>query len=123
MISWTIILYFIVTYSISFMFVYATGPFRIFERMRENAEKFSPLIGELFSCMYCFPTWVGIGLSLLNQFVFPQIGFTPFYILFGSVCPWYIILIFNWFVTSGGVYIIECIIKRLLGEVPENGGV
>lgn len=120
--GWIIGLYFIVAYSISFMFVYSTGPFHIFENIRTIANKISPNLGELFSCMYCFPSWVGIVLSVLNQFAFPMVAFTPFYILFGATCPWFIILIFNWFVTSGGVYIMECIIKRLLGEVPEYNG-
>ena len=121
MTGWIIGLYFIVTFSISFMFVYSNGPFHIFEKIREIAERISPTLGELFDCMYCFPSWVGITLSLLNQFVFTSLVFTPFCILFGFTYPWYITLIFNWFVTSGGVYIIDCIIKRILGEVPEYG--
>lgn len=117
--GWIIFLYFIVTFSISFMFVYSTGPFHIFEKIRRGAERISPNLGELFDCMYCFPSWVGIVLSILNQFAFTSIAFTPFCILFGITAPWYIVLAFNWFVTSGGVYIIDCIIKRILGEVPE----
>lgn len=118
--SWIIILYFVVAFSISFMFVYSTGPFHIFDHIRNIAFKISPNLGELFDCMYCFPSWVGIVLSILNQFAFPQIGFTPFYILLGATCPWYVVLVLNWFVTSGVVYIIDSIIKRILGEVPEH---
>lgn len=115
--TWMIILYFFVAYSISFMFVYSTGPFRVFERIRDIAFKLSPNLGELFDCMYCFPSWVGIVLSLLNQFVFTSIAFTPFCILLGAACPWYIIFVLNWFVTSGVVYLTDCIVKRLLNEI------
>ena len=120
MTTWLIILYFIVTFSISFMFVYSNCPFYIFEHIRNIAEKISPNLGQLFDCMYCFPSWVGIILSVINQFAFPSVAFTPFYILLGSTCPWFIVLILNWFVTSGGVYIIDSILKRILGEV-DNG--
>ena len=121
MTGWIIVLYFIVTYSISFMFVYSNGPFHIFDKIRDFAYKLAHTLGELFDCMYCFPSWVGIVLSILNQFVFTTVAFTPFCILFPPTCPWYIVLVFNWFVTSGGVYLIDCIVKRILGEVPENG--
>lgn len=111
-----IILYFIVAYSISFLFVYSMGPFDIVDKFRNTIIKISPKMGEVFDCMYCFPTWVGICLSLINQFLFPSIAFTPFYILIGSIAPWYIILILDTFVTSGTVYIIDSIMKRILGE-------
>lgn len=115
-----IILYFIVAYSISFLFVYSMGPFDIIDKFRNLIIKISPSIGKVFDCMYCFPTWVGIGLSLINQFLLPNIGLTPFYLLMGGITPWFVILILDMLVTSGTVYIIDCITKRLIGEV-DNG--
>lgn len=115
-----ICLYFIVAFSISFLFVYSNGPFGIIDKFRILMEKLSPTFGELFDCMYCFPTWVGLGLSLLNQFAFPYFAFTPFYIMLGGICPWWLIMLLDMFVTSGVVYIIDCILKRILGEVPSN---
>lgn len=109
-----IILYFIVAYSISFMFVQSMGPFHIFDKLRNWLGNKSETLKELFDCMYCFPTWVGLGLSIINQFLLPWIPFTPFYILFGAICPWYVILLLNMFVTSGVVYIMDTIIVRLI---------
>ena len=105
--------YFIIAYSLSFLFVYSTGPFDIIERFRGFIFKLSPSIAKVFDCMYCFPTWVGLGLSLLNQFVITTIAFTPFCILF-STAPWYVILFLDVFVTNGIVYIIDCVTKILL---------
>lgn len=111
------ILYFIVAYSISFMFVYSMGPFHILDKIRIGFDKISPtFLGDLFDCMYCFPCWVGAALSLANQFWFPYITFTPFYILLGGLCPWWAIMILDIFVTSGVVYLIDCIQKRISGE-------
>lgn len=108
-----ICLYFIVAFSISFLFVYSNGPFHIIDKVRHFFAWISPTFDELFDCMYCFPTWVGIGLSLLNQFAFPYIAFTPFVILLGGMAPWWLIMLLDMFVTSGVVYIIDTIIKRL----------
>ncbi len=115
-----LILYFIVAYSISFMFVYSMGPLDIFDRIRQIANNISPYFGALFECMYCFPCWVGIALSILNIFAFPTIFFTPFYTMLHSSIHWIFIVILDMFVTSGGVYIMDSIIKRLLGEI-DNG--
>ena len=80
MIITSIILYFIVAYSISFMFVQSMGPFHIFDKLRNWLGDKSETLKELFDCMYCFPSWVGLGLSAINQFILPQIPFTPSYI-------------------------------------------
>lgn len=111
------ILYFIVAYSVSFLFVYSMGPYDLIEKFRNMIIKLSPAWGKIFDCMYCFPTWVGCGLSLANQFLYPSIAFTPFYTLLGGLCPWYAILILDIFVTNGVVYIIDAIVKRILNEV------
>ena len=92
------------------------GPFDIIDKFRNTVEKISPSIGKVFDCMYCFPTWVGLGLSLINQFIFPAVLFTPFYILLGGLVPWYVIAILDMFVTSGAVYIMDSILKRINGE-------
>lgn len=114
--TWIIVLYFIVAYSISFLFVYSMGPFDIVDKVRTWLSEKSSFFAKLLDCMYCFPTWVGIGLSLINQFLLPQIPFTPFYMLFAGIAPWYIILILDMFVTSGTVYIMDTIINKLLSK-------
>lgn len=116
MVTTLIVLYFIITYSLSFLFVYSMGPFNIIDKIRTWLGNKSSFFAELFDCMYCFPTWIGLGLSLINQFLLPQIPFTPFYLLFSKIAPWYVILFLNVFVTNGMVYIMDTVIKKLLVE-------
>lgn len=111
--TWIIILYFIVAYSISFLFVYSMGPFDMVDKLRNYLGKKSTFFEKLFDCMYCFPTWVGLGLSAINQFLLSFVPFTPFYILFAGIAPWYIILLLDMFATNGVVYILDTIVKRI----------
>lgn len=110
-------LYFIVAYSISFLFVYAEGPFDIIDKLRNVVDKIAPSIGKVFDCMYCFPTWVGLCLSGANQLFLHNVPLTPFFVLLGTTCPWYVIVILDVFVTNGMVYITDCIIKRIINDV------
>ena len=55
----------IIAYAISNHFVYAHGPMHIYDHIRCLADKIHPNLGELFQCMICFPTWVGMILSVL----------------------------------------------------------
>lgn len=96
------------------------GPFDIVEKFRNLVTKISPKLGEVFNCMYCFPSWVGLILSIMNQFWFPYVILTPFYFLTYGMMPWYFTVLADMFITSGGVYLIDCITKKLLGE-KENG--
>ena len=57
------------------------GPKNIFFRLRMWAENIGPNFGLLFRCMLCFPTNLGIVISILNWFLIP-IYFTPFNIIF-----------------------------------------
>jgi hypothetical protein len=55
-----IVLFLLVSYGISNIVVYGS----IFEGMRNFFNKYNPsFLGTLFSCMICFPTWVGFILS------------------------------------------------------------
>lgn len=110
--EWLIIfLYSIVAYGISNMFVYAMGPFHIFKGIRTLARKIHPQLGELFDCMICFPTWVGLILSALNAYFIPEKGFTPFNIVGGM--PWWAIIIFDAAYTSGIVWLINTVQEAL----------
>lgn len=103
-----IVIYSLCAYGISNMVVYANGPFNLFTKLRENANKYLPSnLGELFECMICFPTWVGIGLSVLNILVFPEITFTPFNLIFQDINYWYVIIPFDAFFTSGTIWLIH----------------
>jgi len=77
------------TYGFSVIVTQSIGPFNIFFRLRLFAESVSDNFGMLFKCMTCFPTNLGIILSLLNWFLLPSIGLTPYNIIFEGNHEWY----------------------------------
>lgn len=59
-----ILIFILVTYGISNIVVHGS----IFNEFRDFWKKISPnFFGTLFSCMICFPTWVGFILSFVFQ--------------------------------------------------------
>lgn len=102
-------IYFLIAYGISFAFVESMGPFNLFHHIREWANKIHPTFGELLDCMFCFPSWVGFTLSILNMTLFPMFYFTPMMILFNM--PWYMTLIGDMFATASGVYILNALLE------------
>lgn len=83
--------YILMTYGFSVIVTHGIGPFNIFFRLRLWAEEISDNFGMLFKCMLCFPTNLGIVLSLLNWFLLPNFGLTPFNIIFDAMhWPWYL---------------------------------
>lgn len=112
--SWFIVFVFsIIAYSISNHFVYAHGPFHLYDKIRYVAEKIHPNLGELFSCMICFPTWSGFVLSAANSFLIPTVQLTPFMILLGGMAPWWIIMILDGFFASGISWLINTVQEAL----------
>jgi len=106
--NWIVIFVFsIVSYAISNHFVYAHGPAHIYDKIRDIANKIHSNLGELFSCMICFPTWVGFILSVCNSFFYPMLALTPFMLLLGAVAPWWVIMILDGFFASGIVWLIH----------------
>lgn len=102
-----ILCYCIMVYGISNIVVFGSGPFRIFEYIREIANNIDEHFGQLFSCMMCFPANLGILLSIINWFLIP-IAFTPFNIIFGgTVGLWWLAAIFDGAFTSGIVWLIH----------------
>ena len=78
------------TYGFSVIVTQGIGPFNVFFRVRLWAEEISDNFGMLFKCMLCFPTNLGIVLSLLNWFLLPNFGITPFNVIFdGIYWPWH----------------------------------
>lgn len=77
-----IIVYTIAVYGLSEMVVFGSGPFHIFEKWRNFTENINGHFGELFQCMLCFPTWVGLLFSLINVLFIPM-AFTPACLLLG----------------------------------------
>lgn len=80
-----IIGYIFASYGISEMVIFGRGPWAIFEKWREFSFRISEGFGELFQCMLCFPTWVGLFFSLIDVILLPTFAFTPFSIIFSGI--------------------------------------
>lgn len=106
--NWLIIfLYCIAAYGISNMVVFGSGPFRIFEHIRNITDRISEHFGSLFKCMMCFPANLGWILSLADWFFIKEIAFTPFNILLFGTGLWWLALILDCFFTSGIVWLMH----------------
>lgn len=80
-----ILLVFILTcYGISNEVIYSDGPFNIFIKWRNFTNRINDNFGKLFSCMMCFPFWVGAIISAVDLFLFGGVVFTPYNIIFQS---------------------------------------
>lgn len=76
--------YVFMLYGVSEIVLYGRGPFGICKWWRMYAKTVSDGLGELFGCPLCFGTWLGLGFSVLNMWIFPLHPFTPFNIIFGT---------------------------------------
>lgn len=98
--------YILFAYGLSNMVVYARGPFGIFEWWRGFMHNIDEHLGEMFTCMICFPTWVGI-LSSVVDLLFKSFAFTPFNVILGGFAPWWLIIILDACFTSGTVWLLD----------------
>ena len=101
-----ILCYIIFAYGLSNMVVYSRGPFGIFEWWRGFMHNINDNLGELFTCMICFPTWLGIGISILDIF-FSSFTITPFNVLLDNNAPYWLIVVLDACFTSGIVWLID----------------
>lgn len=90
------LIYSICLFGIGEMFVYFDGPFGIIESFRRFAHWIHPKFGELFTCIFCFSTWSGAIMSMINYFLIP-VPFTPFNIILGDTGLWYVIMALDMF--------------------------
>lgn len=102
-----IFLYIIMAYGFSNMIVYGSGPFRIFEHIRNTSNNISEHFGSMFSCMMCFPANIGWIISVIDWFLLPSIAITPFNIFLLGTNLWWVALIADCCFTSGAVWIIH----------------
>lgn len=102
-----ILCYSIMVYGMCNIIVFGSGPFKIFEWIRYWSNEIGEHFGQLFSCMMCLPTNIGVILSIINWFLIP-VAFTPFNILFGGMTGlWWLAAIFDGAFTSGVVWLIH----------------
>ena len=88
-----IFIYCIAAYGFSNMVIFGSGPFKLFEKIREWSHYVSEHFSSLFNCMMCLPANVGWIASLINWFLIPQIAITPFNVvlllaLYGLFIMW-----------------------------------
>ena len=102
-----IVLYIFAVYGFSNMMVFGSGPFRIFEHIRNISNNINPHFGTLFSCMMCFPANVGLFTSLLDWFLLSNISITPFNMILYGTNLWWLAIILDCCLTSGCVWIIH----------------
>lgn len=102
-----IFVYCIAVYGLSNMIVFGSGPFKIFEKIREWSEYISEHFSTLFKCMMCLPANIGWITSLINWFLIPTIQITPFNILLFGTNLWWVALIGDCCFTTGIVWIIH----------------
>lgn len=102
-----IFLYCISAYGLSNMMVFGSGPFRIFEHIRNISTNISSHFGSMFSCMMCFPANVGIVVSAIDWFLIKNFALTPFNILLLGTNLWWVVLLADCCFTSGIVWIIH----------------
>lgn len=103
----TFISYIFLCYGLSNLVVFSNGPFHIFEKWREISHNIGEQFGELFTCMMCFSTWVGLALSLINSLLLPSVAFTPFNIILGTVAPFWFIMILDMGFSSAVVWLLH----------------
>lgn len=114
----TFISYILVSYGISNLIVYSNGPFHVFEHWRNFTHSIHEQFGELFTCMLCLSTWIGLVLSLVNSLLLPAIAFTPFNMILGCVAPFWFNMIMDMGFTSACVWLLH-----QLEEMMERTGI
>lgn len=113
-----ITIYIFAVYGLSNMMVFGSGPFRIFERIREMSSNINPHFGTLFACMMCFPANVGLLSSFVDWFLLGSIAITPFNLLLAGTNLWWLAILGDCCLTSGAVWIIhniESFFENIIG--------
>lgn len=93
-------------YSFVNMLLYFSGPFGVFEHIRNIAGRISPRMGELFSCPACASTWVSFFLSALNLLIIPSVPFTPFNLILSGTGLWWLIILLDGLCGSGTTWLL-----------------
>lgn len=115
-----VLCYSLMAYGACNVIVYGSGPFKIFEHIREWASNISEHFGLLFQCMMCLSTNFGLICSLVNWFFIP-VAFTPFNIVFAdNPSLWWLAMLCDASFTSGAVWIIHHVEEWFENMVPSD---
>lgn len=108
MATWlVIIIYCIAAYGLSNMMVFGSGPFRLFEHIRNISTSISAHLGQMFSCMMCLPANIGWVVSLVDWFWIKNIALTPANLLLAGTGLWWLALLIDCCFTTGIVWLIH----------------
>lgn len=114
--TWLIIVaYIFVAFGFCNMVAFGSGPFRIFERIRDWSEGISEHFGLLFKCMMCLPANFGWIVSVLNWFLIP-VAITPFNIILAGTGLWWLAMILDCCFTTGVVWLLYVLDEWLESE-------
>lgn len=106
-----LIIFVFLCYGLSNMVVHSNGPWYIFRKWREFTEKINENLGELFSCMMCFPFYAGMLISLLNVLLIDSVEITPMNLLFSNTHIDFftsvLVVVFDGFIGSGTTWILH----------------
>ena len=102
-----IFIYSIAIYGFSNMMAFGSGPFKIFEKIRDWSEYISEHFSTLFKCMMCLPANLGWICSLINWFLIPEVAITPFNIILFGTNLWWVALIGDCCFATGIVWLIH----------------
>lgn len=122
MMFFILFVYIFVAFAITEQFVFFSGPFGVYDKIRETASNISPSLTELFSCMACLSTWIGMLLSCINLLFIP-IPITPFNVILGETGMWWFIIIFDAAFTCGTTWLLYRLEEMMdrLGITDNNG--
>ena len=111
MLIFILIVFSITCYGLSNMVIYSNGPFDIFVKWRKFTDNIHYKFGELFSCMMCFPFWVGILFSAIDLFFLTATVMTPFNTLLyaeaNGILKYLTILLLDGVFSSGSTWVIH----------------
>ena len=105
MLIFKLIVYILAAYGLTEILVFFNGPFDIVEKFRKFAHWLHPKFGELFTCVACTSTWIGLILSALNYFLI-DITVTPFNIILEETKLWWVIIFMDGMFTCGIVWLL-----------------
>lgn len=108
MIAFKLVVSVLLCYGISNIVVFGSGPANVFEKFRTLMDKTHPNLGEWAGCMMCMPATVGIGMSLLDWFLFQGVNFVPFVMLLEPACGlWWLAALMDGCLLSGTTWILH----------------
>ena len=104
--TWLIIIaYVFAAFGFCNVVAFGSGPFRIFERIREWSENISEHFGLLFKCMMCLSCNFGWIASVINWFLIP-VAITPFNIILAGTGLWWLAMFLDCCFTTGIVWLL-----------------